>query len=273
MLRRLNDGRSIPRIGLGTWPLRGDEAARVVADALDVGYRHIDTAAKYENEDAVGRGIRDSGVDRSDVWITTKLDGQAQGEGKARAALHASLERLGTDRVDLLLIHWPLPRRDQYVSTWETFIELRDEGLAASIGVSNFLPAHVDRLIAETGIVPAVNQLQISPPIPRVGERAHADQNGIAVESWSPLGGDGAEVLQQEVVAEVAERIGCTPAQAVIAWHLAHDLIPLPKSADCRRLEQNLAAADVVLGDADLAALATLDLGPGAGVDPETTGH
>ncbi len=271
--RELSDGRRIPRIGLGTWPLKDAEAERVVAEAIEVGYRHVDTALRYGNEDAVGRGLRVSGVDRDQVWVTTKLDGPSQGGGKARDDLRGSLDRLGLDRVDLLLIHWPQPERDLYVSTWETFIELRDEGLATSIGVSNFKPAHIDRLVAETGVVPVVNQLQISPLIARREQRTHAAGLGIAVESWSPLGGDGAHVLDNDVVRAVADRHGWSPAQTVIAWHLANDLVAIPKSANRERLAGNLAALELELDADDIAALDGLDEGPDAGVDSDAFGH
>ena len=175
---KLNDQHSIPQLGLGTWPLDDAQVAPVIETAVGLGYRHIDTAAKYGNERGVGAGIAATGIPRSELFVTTKLDGEFQGSDRAIAGLEGSLERLGLDYVDLLLIHWPLPQRDEFVSTWRTFIGLRERGLARSIGVSNFTPAHLERLIAETGVTPAVNQVQLSPVITRaswVGEHCFAD--------------------------------------------------------------------------------------------------
>ncbi|HEY1157223.1 MAG TPA: aldo/keto reductase, partial [Arthrobacter sp.] len=188
-LIELNDGNRIPQLGLGTWPLDDEQVAAAVVQAVEAGYRHIDTAVKYGNERGVGNGIRASGVDRSELFITTKLDGEFQGHDRAVTGLEGSLKRLGLDYVDLLLIHWPLPGRDQYVSTWQTFERLKAEGKVRSIGVSNFKPAHLERLMAETDVVPAVNQIQLSPAITRTAEREFHARHGIVTESYSPLGG------------------------------------------------------------------------------------
>lgn len=271
----LNTGATIPQVGAGTWPLDDAEAADVVAAAIEVGYRHIDTAHRYGNERGVGEGLRRSGIPREEVFVTTKLDGEWQGEDRAIAGLRGGLERLGLDYVDLLLIHWPLPARDQYVSTWRTFEKLHADGLARAIGVSNFLPEHLDRLAAETDVVPAVNQIQISPAIPRTAQRAYDAAHGIVTQSWSPLGGrSGARALLAEpAVLRVAERQGRTPAQVVLRWHVQQGLVVIPKSSDRQRLAQNLDLFSFELSAEDVADLATLDAGPDAGVDSRVDGH
>jgi len=268
----LNSGTSIPQLGLGTWPLDDAEVERTIVEAAAIGYRHIDTAVKYGNEVGVGRGVAASGLPRDEVFVTTKLDGTYQGDDRAVAGLEGSLERLGLDYVDLLLIHWPLPARDQYVSTWETFIRLRDEGRAKAIGVSNFKPAHIDRLIAETGVVPAVNQIQLSPAIQRREQRAYDAEHGIVTESWSPLGAGG-ELLNAAAVEEVSAKHDKTRGQVVLRWHLQNGLVVIPKSSNRERLAQNFDVFDFELDADDLAALDTLDEGPDAGVDSDRSGH
>ncbi|HEY8281117.1 MAG TPA: aldo/keto reductase [Leifsonia sp.] len=268
----LNSGTGIPQLGLGTWPLDDAEVERTIVEAAAIGYRHIDTAVKYGNEVGVGRGVAASGLPRDEVFVTTKLDGTYQGDDRALAGLEGSLERLGLDYVDLLLIHWPLPARDQYVSTWETFIRLRDEGRAKAIGVSNFKPAHIDRLIAETGVVPAVNQIQLSPAIQRREQRAYDAEHGIVTESWSPLGAGG-ELLNAAAVEEVSAKHDKTPGQVVLRWHLQNGLVVIPKSSNRERLAQNFDVFDFELDADDLAALDTLDEGPDAGVDSDRSGH
>ena len=192
--------------------------------------------------------------------------------GRAIAGLEGSLSRLKLDYVDLLLIHWPLPSRGEYVSTWRTFIELRERGLARSIGVSNFLPAHLDRLKAETGVVPAVNQIQLNPFVTRTVERAANQSHGTVTESWSPIGGEGADVLDSPVIRGLADDLGKTPGQVVLRWHVQQGLVAIPKSRNASRLAENLAVFDFELDATQLAAIAALAQ-PGAGVDPETTGH
>lgn len=269
----LNSGTSIPQLGLGTWPLNDAEAAATVALAAEAGYRHIDTATKYGNEAGVAEGIRRSGIPREDFFVTTKLDGTFQGGDLAIGGLRAALERMAFDYVDLLLIHWPLPKRDDYVSTWRTFEELYDDGLARAIGVSNFKVAHLSRLAEETGIVPAVNQIQLSPGIPRLEQRAYHEAHGIVTESWGPLGGAGAPSLDTPVVRDIATRLDRTPAQVVLRWHVQQGLVAIPKSTDPTRLAQNLDVFSFDLTPDDVAALATLSQGPDAGVDSDVTGH
>jgi len=271
----LNDGHTIPQLGLGTWPLKDKAAAEAVASAIELGYRHIDTAVRYGNEKGVGQGVRDSGVPREQLFVTTKLDGKFQGDDKALAGLEESLKRFRFDYVDLLLIHWPLPKLGKFSSTFRTFKRLQDAGKVRSIGVSNFTPAHLDTLIDGTGLVPAVNQIEIDPTRPRLAQRAYNEGRGILTQSWSPLGGGGnvAEVLKNDVVVKLAEQRGRTPGQIVLRWHVQQGLIPLPKSASPARQAENLAVFDFELTADDLAALDTVSLGPDAGVDSDRSGH
>jgi len=260
----------MPRLGLGTWPLDDAEAERVVDEALEIGYRHIDTAVRYGNEVGVGRALATSGLGRDDVFVVTKLDGPFQGEDKAVAGLDDSLERLGLGFVDLLLIHWPLPSRDLYVSTWRTFERLQAEGKALSIGVSNFKPAHLKRLAEETEVVPAVNQIQLNPFVTREDHVAYHREHGIATVSYSPLG-KGGELLQEPAIAEIARAHSRTPAQVILRWHLQSGYVPIPKSADPERLRENFAVFDFDLSEEQLATISALDTGEGT--DADVKGH
>ncbi len=267
----LNDGHSIPQIGLGTWPLNDVQLADAIVDAAALGYRHIDSATRYGNERGVGEGIRRTGIAREEFFVTTKLDGEFQGEDRAIAGLAAALQRMEFEYVDLLLIHWPKPWEDQFVSTWKTFEQLKAEGLVRSIGVSNFKPEHLDRLAAETGTVPAVNQIQLSPAITREEQRAYDDAHGIVTESWSPFGGGSSPLFADPVLTAVGERYGKTAAQVMCRWHLQLGLVVIPKSGDKARMAENLDVFDFELSEADLAEIATL-AGPG-GVDSDSDGH
>ena len=271
----LADGRTIPAIGLGTWPLDDTQVARTVVDAVRIGYRLIDTAAKYGNESGVGQGIRDCasglGIDRSELFVTTKLDGPYQGAGRAVAGLDASLGRLGLDQVDLLLVHWPLPSRDLYVETWDTFVSLLASEKTRSIGVSNFKPAHLDRLIAETGVTPTVNQIELNPTLARTATRQYNAAHGILTQSWSPLG--RGEALSDPVITSIADRLGKTPAQIVLRWHVQLGLSAVPKSATPSRLAENLDVFDVELTQDDLARIAALDQGDAVAQDSDVVGH
>lgn len=268
----LNDGHRIPQIGLGTWPLDDQQVAAAVVDAVEAGYRHIDTAVKYGNEKGVGNGIRASGLDRSEVFITTKLDGEFQGQERALAGLDGSLKRLGLDYVDLLLIHWPLPRRDEFISTWKTFERLQAAGKARSIGVSNFKPAHLERLMAECDVVPAVNQIQVSPAVTRIVDIAYNRRHGIVTESYSPLGA-GSDLLNAPVLGKIAEKHGKTPGQIVLRWHIDQGLVAIPKSANPQRMKENLDIFRFALDADDTSAIATLDGGDEAGVNSDVQGH
>lgn len=268
----LNSGSSIPQLGLGTSPLTDEEVQRAILLATEVGYRHIDTAAKYGNEVGVGRGIRASGVPRADLFVTTKLDGGYQGDDRAVAGLEGSLQRLNLDYVDLLLIHWPLPDRDQFVSTWRTYERLLEQGKTRAIGVSNFKPAHLDRLLDETGTVPAVNQIQLNPQVPREEQRTYNASHGIVTESWSPLGA-GNDLLDSPILRQVGEVYGKSPAQVVLRWHVQLGLVAIPKSVSRDRLAANLDVFDFELSDRDLQAIDRLSLGQDAGVDSDAVGH
>lgn len=271
-LIELNDGYKIPQLGFGTWPLNDEEVADAVVSALEAGYRHIDTAVKYGNEAGVGEGIRRSGIDRSEIYVTTKLDGEFQGQERAVEGLEGSLERLGLDFVDLLLIHWPLPRRGDFVSTWKTFERLQAQGKVRSIGVSNFKPPHLDVLLSETTVVPAVNQLQINPAVPRTFERSYNARQGIQAVAYSPLGASS-ELLHAPVLARISEKHGKTPGQVVLRWHVQQGLVAIPKSANPERIRENFEVFDFELDDQDFEAIATLDAGPDAGVDSDIQGH
>ena len=253
----LNTGVAIPQLGLGTARLPDEETRRIVREALEVGYRFVDTAASYENERGVGQGIADSRLPREEVFVSTKLRGRDQGYDSAKRALRASLDRLGLDAVDLYLIHWPLPRLDRYAESWRAMEELLAEGLTRAIGVSNFLPEHLDRLAAESSTVPAVNQIECHPRDPQHEQRADDARRGIVTESWSPLA-NGGELLAQPVLAEIGARHGRTPAQVVLRWHVQQGLVTFPKASSRGRLAENLDVYGFALTDEDLAGIATL---------------
>jgi 2,5-diketo-D-gluconate reductase A len=271
-LIELNNGTRIPQIGLGTSPLTDDEVERAIGMALDVGYRHIDTAYKYGNETGVGRGIRSRDVPRDELFITTKLDGTYQGEDRAVEGLDGSLQRLGLDYVDLLLIHWPLPARGEFVSTWRTFERLLEEGKARAIGVSNFKPVHLQTLLAETGIVPAVNQVQLNPRVPRLDHLEFNAAHGIVTESYSPLG-SGNDLLDSLELRQIGEQYGKSPAQVVLRWHVQNGLVAIPKSQHPERIAANIDVFDFELTDADLLAIDRLAISAKPGVDSDVSGH
>jgi 2,5-diketo-D-gluconate reductase A len=253
----LHNGVAIPQLGLGTARLPDEETRRIVGEALDVGYRFVDTAASYENERGVGQGIADSGLPREQVFVSTKLRGRDQGYDSAKRALRDSLGRLGLEYVDLYLIHWPLPRLDRYVESWLAMEELLAEGLTRAIGVSNFLPEHLDRLAAASSTVPAVNQIECHPRDPQLEQRADDARRGIVTESWSPLA-NGGELLREPVLAGIGERHGRTPAQVVLRWHVQQGLVTFPKASSRGRLVENLDVFGFALTDEDLAGIATL---------------
>lgn len=268
----LNDGHRIPQIGLGTWPLDDQQVAAAVVQAVEAGYRHIDTAVKYGNEAGVGNGVRSSGLDRTDIFVTTKLDGEFQGQDRAVAGLEGSLKRLGLDYVDLLLIHWPLPRRDEFISTWKTFERLQADGKVRSIGVSNFKPAHLERLMDSCDVVPAVNQIQVSPAITRIVDIAYNRRHGIVTESYSPLGA-GSDLLNAPVLGRIAQKHGKTAGQIVLRWHVEQGLVAIPKSANPQRMKENLGIFGFALDTDDINAIATLDGGDESGVNSDVQGH
>ncbi|MFE1863587.1 aldo/keto reductase [Streptomyces anandii] len=264
----LNDGTRLPAIGLGTWPMDDTEAERAVRDALGVGYRLIDTAVNYRNETGVGRAIAGSGVPREEIVVTTKLPGRHHGYEETLASFEESRRRLGLDRVDLYLIHWPLPRVGKYVESWKAMIKLREDGLVRSIGVSNFTREHIERLEKETGVLPAVNQVEMHPLFPQRELRAFHTDKGIRTESWSPLG-RGSRLLADPAVLGVAGALGVTPAQAVLRWHTQLGAVPVPKSSDPARQRENLDVLGFEFAPAQLETLA-LDPPQRLGGDPET---
>ena len=270
---RLLHGADMPRLGLGTSPMNTSDTERVVADALAAGYRLIDTAEAYGNERGVAAGLRDSGVPRAEVFVTSKFQKRWHGVDLVREAVGGNLDRLGLDYLDLLLVHWPNPQQDRYVDAWRGMAKLLDDGLVRSIGTSNFKPAHLQRLLDETGVVPDVNQIQLNPLVTRVDARSFHEQHGIVTESWSPLGGGGADVLREPLVEELAGKYSVTAGQVVLRWHLQLDLVPIPKSSDPERLRHNLDVFSFALDDADVDALSALDRGESAAVDSDTFGH
>jgi 2,5-diketo-D-gluconate reductase A len=271
-LIELNDGHRIPQIGLGTWPLNDREVADAVVHAVEAGYRHIDTAVKYGNEAGVGEGIRASGLDREEFFVATKLDGEFQGEDRAVAGLEGSLKRLNMDYVDLLLIHWPLPRRGDFISTWKTFERLQAEGKARSIGVSNFKPSHLEQLMWASEVVPAVNQIQLNPSVTRSADCAYHEHHGIVTESYSPLGASSG-LLSAPVLTRIARKHGKTESQVVLRWHVQQGLVAIPKSGNPQRIKENIDVFSFTLDHEDLTAIETLDEGPEAGVNSDVQGH
>lgn len=256
----LNDGRTMPALGMGTYLIPDTQVGLVVRRGLDLGFRLVDTAAVYDNERGVGDGYKGA-----DAFLTTKLWNDRHDD--AEAALDESLALLGVDAVDLYLIHWPKPEQAQYVAAWQTLVRLREAGKARSIGVSNFLPDHIDAIVAATGVVPAVNQIELHPRFQQRDARAYHATHGIVTQSWSPLG--RGDVLKDPAVVAIADRLGRSAAQVVIAWHLAHGLSVIPKAADAEHLSDNAAAADVALSADDMAAIDALDNPDGRiGPDP-----
>ena len=261
----LNSGHSIPQLGFGVFLVPADEAEKAVSDALEVGYRHIDTAAIYKNEEGVGAAIAKSGIPRDELFITTKLWNDRQSGEQPHDAIRESLDKLGLDYVDLYLTHWPTPEKNTYVNAWTKLIEIRDAGLSRSIGVSNHLPEHLDRLVAETGVVPAIDQIELHPAYQQRDVLAWAEKNGTKIESWGPLGQGKYPLFENPAVAEAAEAHGVTPAQAVIRWHLQKGFIVFPKSSRKERMEQNFDVFGFELTDAEIAAIDGLDPLDGSG--------
>ena len=265
----LNDGRKAPQLGFGVWQIDDAAAGAAVAEAIAAGYRSIDTAAIYGNERGVAQGIARAGVAREQLFLTTKLWNSEQGFDSTLRAFEQSLKKLGTDYVDLYLIHWPVPARDRYVESWRALLRLREEGRARSVGVSNFQPAHLSRLIDETGVAPAVNQIELHPDFAQRELVAFNTGHRIVSEAWSPLG-QGGELLRDPVLRRLADRHGKTVAQVVLRWHLQCGHMVIPKSQTPARIRENIAIFDFALDEADMAAIAALDAGRRIGPHPDT---
>lgn len=266
----LNDGSSIPQLGFGVYKIPEAETVDAVLAALDAGYRHIDTAAFYENERGVGEGVRRSGLDRDDVYVTTKVWWTENGYDSTLRSFDASLERLGFEAIDLFLIHWPAPKHDKYVDTWRALERIREEGRARSIGVANFHPHHLERLAAETAVVPAVNQVELHPWLPQREVRRYDREHGIVTEAWSPLA--RGRVLGDPTLGALAEKHGVSPAQVVIRWQLQLGNVVIPKSSTPARIRENLEVFGFTLDTDDLAAIAALETGERTGKDPDDLG-
>lgn len=253
-----NDGNTIPQLGYGVWQVEDDVAEKVVVQAFEAGFRHIDTAKIYGNEAGVGRAIARSGLKPEEIFITTKLWNADQGYESTLKAFEESMERLGLETLDMYLIHWMQPKQDKYVDTWKALIELQKQGRVKTIGVSNFTKEGLERLIDETGVVPAINQIELHPFFNQAELREFNASKGILTQAWSPLG-QGGELLESAVIGQIAVKHGATPAQVVIAWHLAIGNVVIPKSVTESRIRENYAALDVSLDETDVQAINGMD--------------
>jgi 2,5-diketo-D-gluconate reductase A len=269
---RLNNGVEIPQFGFGVFQVKPEDTERTVRAALDAGYRHIDTAQMYGNEEQVGQAIAASGIARDELFVTTKLNNDKHGADKAIPALDESLRKLGLDHVDLFLIHWPRPAENKYVETWGAFEKLASDGKTRAIGVSNFQVAHLERLAAETGTVPAVNQIELHPYLPQAELRAYHQEHGIATEAWSPIGGQGGDLLHEKSLAGLGEKYGKSPAQIVLRWHIQLGDIVFPKSTTPSRIAENIDVFDFELADDDMTIIGELDNGTRVGPNPDDFG-
>jgi diketogulonate reductase-like aldo/keto reductase len=263
----LNNGVEMPQLGFGVWQVPDDEAERAVATALETGYRSIDTAAIYGNEEGTGKAVAASGIPREDIFVTTKLWNSDQGYDSTLRAFDASLDKLGLEYVDLYLIHWPVPSKDKYVDTYKAFEKLLADGRARAIGVSNFLPEHLERLIGETSVIPAVNQIELHPRLQQLAAREYHAEQGIATEAWSPLG-SGKGLLEVPAIVAIAQKHGRSPAQVMLRWHLQLGNIVIPKSVTPSRIRENIEVFDFSLDAEDLAAISALNEERRLGPDP-----
>ncbi|MBK6885864.1 MAG: aldo/keto reductase [Tetrasphaera sp.] len=258
----------IPQLGFGVWQVSDDEATVAVAEALRVGYRHVDTARIYENETGTGRAVEESGIPRGEVFVTSKLWPSDYTREEALVAFDATMRRLGLEVLDLFLLHWPAPGRGQFVEAWKTLVELRADGRVRAVGVSNFTPAYLRRLAEETGEYPCINQIELHPYLQQRDLRAFHAEHDIVTEAWSPLA-SGKKVLADPAVGRVAAKHGVTPAQAILGWHLALGNVVIPKSVTPSRIAENFAAGAVRLDEEDIAAFDALDQGFRTGPDPD----
>ncbi|MDX6363500.1 MAG: 2,5-diketo-D-gluconate reductase [Streptomyces sp.] len=265
----LNNGVEMPQLGFGVWQVPDDEAEQAVATALEAGYRSIDTAAIYGNEEGTGKAIASSGVPRADLFVTTKLWNGDQGYDSTLRAFDTSLDKLGLEYVDLYLIHWPLPSKGAYVDTYKAFEKLYADGRAKAIGVSNFLPDHLEQLLKATSVVPAVNQIELHPHLQQQAAREFHAEHGIATEAWSPLG-SGKGLLEVPAIVAIARKHERTPAQVVLRWHLQLGNIVIPKSVTPSRIKENIEVFDFALDDEDISAISALNEDRRLGPDPAT---
>lgn len=266
-LMPLADGNAIPQIGYGMYKVLPADAARLALAAIDAGYRHLDTAALYGNEAEAGAAVRDAPVARDELFVTTKVWNDDHGYDETLRAFDVSMAELGLDRLDLCLIHWPVPSRDRYVETWRALIRLREEGRVSSIGVSNFHVHHLERIIAETGVAPVVNQVEVHPWLPQAELRAAHERLSIRTEAWSPLA--RGRLLADATLTRIAAKHGRSPAQVVLAWHVAQGTIVIPKASNPERIAENLDVFSFALGGEDVAAIAALETGERTGRDPD----
>ncbi|KAB2749002.1 aldo/keto reductase [Brucella anthropi] len=266
---KLNDGNHIPQLGYGVWQVGNDEAVAAVSEALKAGYRHIDTAAIYGNEEGVGKAIKSSGIERGDIYLTTKLWNGEQGYESTLKAFDASLKKLGTDYVDLYLIHWPMPSKDLFMETWRAFLKLKEEGRAKSIGVSNFRTADLERIITESGVTPVLNQIELHPQFQQDELRLFHSKHDIATEAWSPLG--QGKILEDDTLKAIAEKHGKSVAQIILRWHIETGNIVIPKSVTPARIKENFDIFDFRLNGTDHDAITKLDKADGRiGPNPST---
>lgn len=270
--RTAHNGFTLPAIGLGTYRLNGEAGAASIAGAIDAGYRLVDSAFNYENEGAVGRGVAAASTDRSEVVVTTKLPGRHHPSAKVRTSIEESRFRLGLDVTDLHLIHWPNPIQDEYVQAWAALIDAQQRGIVRQIGVSNFLPEHLERLERETGVLPVVNQIELHPYFPQVEQLAYHREHGIITQAWSPIG-RGKGVFDEPAVAEIAAAHEISAAQVVLAWHVARESVAIPKASSLEHQEANLAAASVVLEAAEVEAITALGRADGRLFDADPRTH
>ncbi len=266
----LAGGVEIPQLGFGVFQVPPEDTAAVTARALQAGYRHIDTAAAYRNEAGVGEAVRASGLGRDEVFVTSKCWNDDHGRERAKRACRASLDRLGLDRLDLYLIHWPVPAQDRYVETWQAFAELQSEGLVRAIGVSNFQPEHLQRIVDETEVTPALNQIELHPRLQQAELRREHERLGIVTEAWSPLA--QGQVLDDPAIVRIAGAHGRTPGQVVIRWHLQLGNVVIPKSVTPERIEQNFDVLSFELSDEQVEAIEDLDKGERTGPHPDNFG-
>lgn len=270
--RTAHNGFTLPAIGLGTYRLNGEAGAASIATAIDAGYRLVDSAFNYENEGTVGRGVADASVDRSEVIVTTKLPGRHHPAEKARTSIEESRFRLGADVTDLHLIHWPNPSQDEYVQAWAALVDAQERGIVRQIGVSNFLPEHLERLERETGVLPVVNQIELHPYFPQTEQLAYHREHGIITEAWSPLG-RAKKLLDEPILIQVAAAHGISAAQAVLAWHVARGTVAIPKASSLEHQRANLAAASVVLDAAEIESITALGRADGRLFDADPRTH